>query len=203
MSDGAAREQGGPADGASAARRRRLILGGVGVLTTAALAVPACTGAAVDAASGPSKDAELLTNLLGLEYAAVEAYQAVLTGSFLGEAERRLAVDFQGDHRQHADALVRALGRLGGTAAPGTAPGGRRLAAPSPTAPSLAGHDDALRFLVATEQGLALAQLAAVPAFAGRDLAKGAAGILSVESMHWAAWRGALGETPVPSAIIG
>ncbi|MBV9523155.1 MAG: ferritin-like domain-containing protein, partial [Alphaproteobacteria bacterium] len=53
------------------------------------------------------------------------------------------------------------------------------------------------------EVGLALAHLGAVPAFADRDLAKGAAGLLGVEAMHWAVLRRALGEAPVPAPIIG
>ena len=69
--------------------------------------------------------------------------------------------------------------------------------------PGLTNRDDALRFLVGVEQGLALAHLGAVPAFAEKDLAKGAAGILGIETMHWSALRRALGEDPVPAAFLG
>src|SRR6266851_4771885 len=69
-------------------------------------------------------------------------------------------------------------------------------------AAELTSRDDALRFLVAFEQGLALAYLGAVPAFAEKDLAKGAAGILGVESMHWGVLRRALGEDPVPVPFL-
>jgi hypothetical protein len=64
-------------------------------------------------------------------------------------------------------------------------------------------RDDALRFLLGFEQGLALTHLGAVPAFADKSLAKGAAGILGIETMHWSALRSALGENPVPAPFLG
>jgi hypothetical protein len=181
--------------------RRRLILAGAGTLTATALALPGCTAApatpGVAVASGPEGDPELLTNLLALEHGAVEAYEAVLARTFLGTAERHRAAAFLADHGEHAEALARALERLGKVNAGSAGSSG------PPAAPILADRNEALRFLVATEQGLAFAHLAAVPAFRGRDLAKGSAGILSIESIHWAVWREALGEAPVPSPIIG
>ncbi len=64
-------------------------------------------------------------------------------------------------------------------------------------------RDETLRFLVGFEQGLTLAHLGAVPAFADRALAKSSAGILGVEAMHWAALRRALGEDAVPAPFLG
>ena len=68
---------------------------------------------------------------------------------------------------------------------------------------ALGRRDDALRFLLGFERGLALAHLGAVPGFADKTLAKGAASILGVESMHWSALRSALGEDPVPAPFLG
>jgi hypothetical protein len=181
--------------------RRRLILGGAGGLTLAAatVALSGCVSVADGNArkQRPGDDAALLANLLGLEDDAVAAYDTVLAAAWLGEAERGLAAGFLADHQNHVDTLRRAVERAGGTVVNHDRKSGQ------PAAPALAGRDDAVRFLVGVEQGLALAHLAAVPAFAGRDLAKGAAGILSVESMHWAMWRRAVGEEPVPAPIIG
>jgi len=42
-----------------------------------------------------------------------------------------------------------------------------------------------------------------VPGFADKNLAKGSAGILGVETMHWSALRSALGEAPVPAPFLG
>src|SRR5438132_1496733 len=104
-------------DQSNAVPRRRLILGGAGGLTMAALALPGCTADTIVAqpVARPSDDAALLANLIGLEYGAIGTYDSVLAGPLLGAAERRLATDFRGDHRQHVEALLRALERLGST----------------------------------------------------------------------------------------
>jgi hypothetical protein len=179
--------------------RRRLILGGGGGLAVAAAsaALSGCASGAGGSArtERPGDDAALIANLLGLEYEAIAAYDTVLAAAVLGEAERGLAAGFRADHRNHADALRRTIERVGGAFVDIDRKSGQPAA--------LGGRDDALRFLIGVEQGLTLAHLASVPAFSGRDLAKGAAGILSVESMHWAVWRRAVGEEPVPAPIIG
>ena len=108
-----------------------------------------------------------------------------------------MARGFQADHGKHAEALARAIARLGSTAPP-QSPADYGFAAAG-----LARREDALRFLVGIEEGLALAHLGAVPGLAEKDLAKSAAGILGVESMHWAELRRALGESPVPAPFVG
>ena len=175
---------------------RRLLIAGAGIATLGV--ATGCTGVASTPprSSATIDDAAVLNNVLGLEYEAVAAYETALAGSALGATDAALAHGFQTDHAKHAEALVRAILRLQGK--PVTARADYRFAAGA-----LDRRDDALRFLLDFEQGLALAHLGAVPAFIDKNLAKGAAGILGVETMHWAALRGALGEDPVPAPFLG
>jgi hypothetical protein len=178
------------------ASRRRLVAG-AGI---AALGVVAgCTGvASAPPRSASVDDAALLNNVLGLEYEAVAAYDAALAAGAIGATDAALARAFRADHAKHAEALVRAILRLQDKPVAARAPQDYRF-----SAPALRQRDDALGLLLGFEQGLALAHLGAVPAFADRNLAKGAAGILGVETMHWSALRSALGKDPVPAPFLG
>jgi hypothetical protein len=176
-------------------RRRLIARAGIAALGL----VAGCTGVApAPPRSAAVDDAALLDNLLGLEYEAVAAYDAALAAGAIGATEGALARAFQADHAKHAEALVRAIVRLRDKPVAARAPQDYRFAAGA-----LRQRDDALSFLLGFEQGLALAHLGAVPAFADRDLAKGAAGILGIETIHWSALRSALGEDPVPAPFLG
>jgi hypothetical protein len=182
--------------------RRRLITGAGGLtLAGAALGlVSGCTGISLGEtkSNGPVDDAAVVSSVLGLEYQAVAAYEAALSAGALAEPEAAMARAFQADHVKHAEALVHTIIRLQGKPVTARdAPEYRFAAAELKT------RDDVLRFLVGFEQGLALAHLGAVPAFAEKGLAKSAAGILGVEAMHWGALRRALGEEPVPAPFLG
>jgi len=174
-------------------RERRSLLAGGALLPLLA----GCTTAAVGAhqRSRPSDDVALLQNALGLERQVIAAYAAVLNGALLVGGELELAKQFAADHKKHEEAIVASLTR--------------RQAPPAPdeehplAIAELASRTDALRFLLGFEEGLALAHLGAVPAFDDKDLAKGSAGIMGVEAMHWSQLRRTLGESPVPAAILG
>jgi len=144
----------------------------------------------------PRDDAALLDNLLGLEDEAVAAYEFVAAGGALDGAERAQAAEFAEDHRKHEEELARLIDRLGG----------KKIAEAKRdygfSSDAVARREDAIDFLIDIEQGLTLAHLAAVPAFAGRALAKDVAAILGVEAMHWAFWRRALGKDPAPAPFL-
>ena len=108
-----------------------------------------------------------------------------------------LAVQFQGDHKKHAEILTGTISKMGGAPAMAKKPADYGF----PTA-SLKSQADVLRFAANLEQGAASAYLGAVPAFMSKDLAKYAASILGDEAMHWAVLRRVLGENPVPAAFI-
>jgi Ferritin-like domain len=182
---------------APSARSRRLLITGTGI-TALGLVAGCTTVTPATPRSTAVDDAALLNNLLGIEYEVIAAYDAALAGGALSASDTALAQAFQADHAKHAEALVRAVTRLQDKPVARRALEDYRFATDG-----LRQRDDALRFLVGFEQGLALAHLGAVPAFAEKNLAKGSAGILGVETMHWSALRLALGETPVPAPFLG
>jgi hypothetical protein len=192
-------EQSQPHHGTS---RRRLIAGAGGLTIGAAtlVALAGCTSVEAVAPKNrtASDDAAVLNNMLGLEYETIAAYDAALAGGALAAAEAAMARAFQSDHAKHAEALMHAVLRLQGKPVAPLSPIDYRF---SPAA--LARRDEAMRLLAGFEQGLALAHLGAVPAFADKNLAKDAAGILGIETMHWGALRRALGEDPVPAPFLG
>src|SRR5258708_6679975 len=125
--------------------RRRFILGSAGRLTVSvvALALPACAAVSPPghATDKSSDDSALLDNVLGVEFEAIAAYEAVLARATLSAAERDLATAFRADHMKHAEVIAAAIKRAGGSP-PERAPADQQFAATE-----LGGRDDALRFL--------------------------------------------------------
>ena len=144
-----------------------------------------------------SGDVNILNTLLGSEFEAVAAYQVGVESGLLQKPVRDLAVQFQGQHKSHADFLVKEVKTLGG-----------KPVEPKQTADykfpveTLKTQADVLRFAAGLEHAAAVGYLGTVPLFADRNLAKDVASILGDEAMHWAILRQALGENPVPQAYI-
>jgi rubrerythrin len=187
-----------PAD-PSMSRRGLLTAGGKATLSAAAIALLAgCESMATaqpSLAATASNDVGILNTALGLEYQAIAAYQVGAESGLLQKPVLDVAVQFQGDHKKHAEVLSSTITKLGGQ--PVTAKSNYGF-----PVNTLKTQADVLRFAASLEQGAASAYLGAVPAFTNRDLAKAAASILGDETMHWAILRSALGENPVPSAFI-
>jgi rubrerythrin len=180
-------------------RRGILTAGGKATLSAAAIALLAgCESMATaqpSLAATASNDVGILNTALGLEYQAIAAYQVGAESGLLQKPVLDVAVQFQGDHKKHAEVLSSTITKLGGQ--PVTAKSSYGF-----PVNTLKTQADVLRFAASLEQGAASAYLGAVPAFTNRDLAKAAASILGDETMHWAILRSALGENPVPSAFI-
>jgi rubrerythrin len=184
-----------------ATRRRLLTGGGQAVLSATALALlvgrAAKAGGSAQTADQLRSDVETLNTALDLEYEGIAAYQAGAETGLLKPAVLKLAVGFQSDHKQHAEALAKAIHQLGGKPVqPKT-----MAQYAFPTA-KLKTQTDVLRFAADLEQGAASAYMGAVPVFNNRDLAATAASILGSETMHWAILRQALGEMPPSVAFI-
>lgn len=128
-------------------------------------------------------DPAILDNLLALEHAACAAYDG--TRHLLAEPRRAHAARFRAEHARHADALAAAIRERG-----------IEPVQPAPFRGVVENEAQALRLLAGEEHGLASAYIAALAAFADRDLARAAGNILAVEVLHWAAWRAALGSAP-------
>jgi bacterioferritin (cytochrome b1) len=180
--------------------RALLTPSGGGVLSPTAVALLGATGlygGQQPKDDSAASDANILNTALGGEFGAVAAYQLAADSGLLQKPVLDLAVQFQGDHKKHAEVLASTITKLGGT------PVAMRKSAEYkfPT-DQLKSQADVLRFAAGLEKGAASAYLGAVPVFDNKDLAKAAASILGDETMHWAILRNALGENPVPAAFI-
>lgn len=179
-----------------AAARRHFLGRATFALSGAAVALLAGKDAlAAQAGGGATQDIQILNTALGAELEAIAAYQLGAQSKLLQAPVLKLAVTFQGHHKEHADILAKTVETLGGM--PVSAKADYHF--PSDQLKSQA---DVLRFAAKLEQGAVSAYLGAVPLFDNRDLAKAAASILGDEAMHWAILRQALGEVPVPSAFM-
>jgi hypothetical protein len=162
------------------------LLGGRDALAAAAKSGPAATEA----------DVGILNAALAAELEAVAAYQVGADSGLLTSAVAPVALQFQGHHKAHADALAGTVKKLGGTPVAAKA----KYSFP---VEALKTQADVLRFAAGLEKGAVTAYLGAVPKFGDRMLSQVAASILGDEAMHLAVLRQALGEQPVPSAFVG
>ncbi len=178
--------------------RRRFLIGSGTALSAGAVALlsgrPALAAYGAKAAK-PSADVQILNTALGAEYQAIAAYSAGAKTGLLKKPALDLALEFQGQHKQHADLLAKTVTQLGGK------PVEAKTSYEFPVA-TLKTENDVLTFAAGLEQGAVSAYLGAVPLFHNGDLAKAAASILGDEAMHWATLRQVLGENPVPSAFV-
>jgi rubrerythrin len=144
-----------------------------------------------------ASDANILNTALGGEFGAVAAYQLAADSGLLQKPVLEIAMQFQGQHKAHADLLTKTVKTLGGTPAEQ-----KKTADYKFPVEKLKTQTDVLRFAAGLEQGAASGYLGMVPVLADRDLAKAVASILGDEAMHWAILRQALGENPVPEPFI-
>jgi rubrerythrin len=180
-------------------RRQFLVRTGGAVLSAAAIAL--LTGneglAAYKKSGAGTSDVNILNTALSAEFEAVAAYQVGADSGLLQKPVHDLAVQFQGQHRAHADLLAKTVKKLGGKPAEP-----KRAADYKFPVEKLKTQTDVLRFAAELEQGAVSAYVGAVPLFGNRDLARAAASILGDEAMHWAILRQALDENPVPEAFV-
>lgn len=180
--------------------RRRFLLGSTGaVLSAGTVALlagrPALAAEYAKKGGDPQSDIRILNTALGAELEAIAAYGVGAGSGLLQKPVLDLAVQFQGQHKEHAEVLAQTVRKLGGK------PVEAKLKYEFPTE-QLKTQNDVLRFAAGLERGAVSAYLGAVPLFHERELAKAAASILGDEAMHWAILRNALGEVPVPSAFM-
>jgi len=142
-----------------------------------------------------SQDIRILNTAISTEHEAIAAYQVGAESGLLDKAVLKVALAFQGHHKEHVDALANAVQSLGGAA---------ENAKPNYEFPveKLKNQGDVLSFAAGLERGAVSAYANAIPAFDNRDLSLAAASILADEAMHWAILRNALGLDPVPGAFF-
>lgn len=178
---------------------RRRFLGRGATLSAAALALLAGREALAASHKGnPAKDVDILNVALGLEHEAINAYQLGAGSGLLQKSVLDVAVQFQGHHKVHRDALIATIQKLGGKPV-----AEMKLAdyAKALNAAALKNQGDVLDLAARLELGATNAYLSVIPAMTDRELAKVAARLAADETMHFTVLTGALGR-PLPAGAL-
>jgi rubrerythrin len=164
---------------------RRLFLGANAVaLSAGALALLGgqdafAAGNAVDV----KNDLAILNVAVGLEYEGINAYAIALKSGLLSEQHVKAATKFQDDHKQHNDALIATIRKLGGEPVQA-----RTLDkyAKQLKVDLLKNEDDVLDLAARLELGATNAYLGVITAFKDPALGKIAARLAADEASHFA-----------------
>jgi hypothetical protein len=170
-----------------------------GVLSAVAVAMLAGKDALAQGMNADtSKDVGILNVALGLEHEAINAYQLGAGSGLLQKGVLDVAVQFQGHHKAHRDALIATIQKLGGTPVME-----KKLDdyAKSLKADTLKSQADVLDLAARLELGATNAYLGVIPAFGSKDLAKVAARLAADETLHFTVLTSALGR-PLPSGAL-
>ena len=175
---------------------RRSFLGKSGLVLSAA-AVALLSGREVLAQGKPDSvhDVSLLNVALGLEHEGINAYTLGAKSGLLQKPVLDIAVRFQTDHKEHRDALVATIRKLGGKPVEEKSLDDYAKALKADTLKSQA---DVLELAARLELGATNAYLGVIPSFTDSQLAKVAARLAADETMHWAILNNALGK-PLPA----
>lgn len=142
-----------------------------------------------------AQDVSILNVAIAAEHEAVAAYQVGAESGLLSAGVLKVAVNFQGHHKEHVELLANTVRKLGGN------PVDSKQKYDFPLH-QLKSEKDVLTFAAGLERGAVSAYAGAIPVFDNSELAKAAASILADEAMHWAILRQALGLDPVPGAFF-
>lgn len=177
-------------------KRRFLSSAGTATLSAATvLTLAGCAGHAKTEPSALDGDIRVLNTAIAAELEAIAAYQVGAESGLLSPGVLKVAVQFQGHHKEHAELLSSTVEKLGGKSA--VAKGSYQF-----PLHRLKSEGDVLGFAAGLERGAVSAYAGAIPLFADRSLAGAAASILADEAMHWAVLRNALSLDPVPGAFF-
>ena len=184
-------------------RRRGLLrASGVTVLSASAVALMAgCEKMAVAQGTGAgnaANDIGILNTALALENEAISAYQLGAQSGLLQKPVLEVAVLFQTHHKEHRDALIATIRKLGGTpvAAKSDAEVAQAL-----NASMLKTQGDVLRLAQRLEKGAANAYIGVIPSFGDRALAQVSARLAADEAMHWTVLTQVL-KDPLPAKAL-
>jgi len=178
---------------------RRQFLGRGATLSAAALALLAGRDAlAANHKGNPAKDVDILNVALGLEHEAINAYQLGAGSGLLQKPVLDVAVQFQGHHKVHRDALIATIQKLGGKP---VAEMKLEDYAKALNAAALKNQGDVLDLAARLELGATNAYLSVIPAMTDRELAKVAARLAADETMHFTVLTSALGR-PLPVGAL-
>jgi rubrerythrin len=177
--------------------RRRLFTASGGLALSAG-AIALLAGCSTAGAANPANDVGILNVALGLEHEAISAYQLGAQSGLLQKPVLDVAVAFQSHHKEHRDALIATIRKLGGApvAAKPDAEVARAL-----NAAALKNQTDVLRLAQRLERGAANAYLGVIPSFEDKALAQVSARLAADETMHWTALSSALADALPAKAL--
>lgn len=184
--------------------RRRGLLRGSGITVLSASAVALLAGcekmASAQASNGANaaNDVGILNTALALENEAISAYQLGAQSGLLQKPVLEVAVLFQTHHKEHRDALIATIRKLGGTPVPAKSDA---EVAQALNAASLKSQTDVLRLAQRLEKGAANAYIGVIPSFGDRNLAQVSARLAADEAMHWTVLTQAL-KDPLPAKAL-
>ena len=164
---------------------RRLFLGG-NALALSAGAIALLGGSEVLAATKPmdvKNDIAILNVAVGLEYEGINAYAIALKSGLLNANHVIAATKFQDDHKQHNDALIATIRKLGGTPVEAKTIDEYVKAL---KVDQLKTEDDVLDLAARLELGATNAYLGVIAAFKDPALGKIAARLAADEASHFA-----------------
>jgi hypothetical protein len=171
---------------------RRAFLRAAGSATLSATAVALMAGCESMAQGSPTmSDVNTLNVALALEHEAINAYQLGAESGLLQQPVLATAVAFQSHHKEHRDALIATIRKMGGTP---VAEKPKAEYAKALNAGSLKNQADVLKLAARLERGAANAYLGVIPSFGDKGLAQVAARLAADETMHWTALTSAIGE---------
>jgi rubrerythrin len=137
-------------------------------------------------------DVAILNVALGLEHEGINAYTLGAQSGLLQKPVLDVAVRFQADHKEHRDALIATIRKLGGMPVEE-----KPLAdyARALKADTLKSQADVLELAARLEMGATNAYLGVIPSLKDAQLAKVAARLAADETMHWTILNNALGKS--------
>lgn len=178
---------------------RRAFMGRTGALSAVAVALLAGQDAMAQGMTGDmSQDVKILNVALGLEHEAINAYQLGAGSGLLQKPVLDIAVQFQGHHKSHRDALMSTIQKMGGKPVMEL-----KLEdyAKALKADTLRNQADVLDLAARLELGAINAYLGVIPSFGSKDLAKIAGRLAADETMHFTILTNALGR-PLPTGAL-
>ncbi len=178
---------------------RRSFMSRTGTLSAVAVAMLAGKEALAQGMGGDTTgDLQILNVALGLEHEAINAYQLGATSGLLQKSVLDVAVQFQGHHKAHRDALIATIQKLGGKPVMEMKLDDYARALKADT---LKNQADVLGLAARLELGATNAYLGVIPAFGSKELAKVAARLAADETMHYTVLTQALGRALPTGAL--
>lgn len=138
------------------------------------------------------QDISILNTALGLEHEGINAYQIGAESGLLSKDVLPVAVSFQSHHKEHREALIATIKKLGGKPVEEKT---IEFYKKSLEVSTLKSQEDVLRLAAKLEMGAISAYIGVMPSFQNREITAAAAKLLADEVMHWTVLSSVLKQT--------